>query len=42
MEKFERPLDMLGLEEVAAQGFDGCIVELDALLQSMPPPVVVA
>lgn len=31
---------MLGVEEVAAQGFEGC-VEPVALLQSMPPPVVV-
>lgn len=42
IEKFERLLDMLGVEEFAAQGFDGCVVELAALLQSMPLPVVLA
>ena len=39
MEKLFRPL---GVDEVAPQGLEGCMVELDALLQSMPPPVVVA
>jgi hypothetical protein len=39
MEKLERPFDVLGVDG-APQGFDAKVVELEALLQSMPPPVL--
>jgi hypothetical protein len=38
MEKLESPLDVLGVGDVAPQGFDANVEELEALLQSMPPP----
>jgi hypothetical protein len=40
IEKLDRPLDMFEVEDVAPQVFDDSVLELEALLQSIPPPVL--
>jgi hypothetical protein len=40
MEKLDSPLDIFEVEDVAPQVLDDSVLELDALLQSIPPPVL--
>jgi hypothetical protein len=40
MEKLDIPLEIFDVEDVAPQLFDDSVLELDALLQSIPPPVL--
>ena len=40
MEKLDRPLDVFEVDEGAPQGLEDSVLEVDALLQSMAPLVV--